>query len=98
MRTTVSRLRKSVIRMRFEKRRSVAGSEAGDVAAGGDIREIVLLAQTAVDVACDASSERAFDARAIAANQNRQRNFGMRFVSVSQKPADVRKLVGAGAS
>src|SRR5258708_6125565 len=68
-----------------------------EIFAGGDVGEIVLFAQTAIDVASNASGERALDAGAIATNQNGERDFGMRFIGVSEKPADVGKLIGASA-
>src|SRR5258708_37494546 len=52
-----------------------AGSDV-EIFAGGNVGEVILFAQTAIDVASDASGERTLDAGAVAANQNGQRDFG----------------------
>src|ERR1700751_1537442 len=75
----------------------VAGGKAGGAAARGHVGEVILLSKTAIDAASNASSERALDAGAVAANQNRESDFGMRLVGISQKPTDVGNLVGASA-
>src|SRR5205807_3254092 len=86
--------------------KEIAGGWSTDLLAGGErandleiagLHEIVLFAEAAIDMASHACGERSFDTRTVAANQNGEGDFGMRFVGIREKPADVRKLIGAGA-
>src|SRR5713101_5760943 len=54
------------------------------------VRKIILFAQPAVYAACHLRRRRPFYAPRIPAQQNRQRNFRMRFVGKCEEPADLR--------
>ena len=69
----------------------MAGAERG--VARRNAGEIILFAEAAVDSASYAGGERPLNERRASANQNGERDFGVRFVGIGEEPADMGLLV-----